>query len=1239
MGDDAPGSGASPTRFEKVWHGSTVDFDSPQAARRIIRRPGVRVEPGQGGIPMRNDAIRLVLVAGLGLLAVPPTASGQGDVPSQGEEIARLIRSFEGDGPEAKAAVAPLVRIGPPAIPALIEAIRSPNSGVRCRAAIALAEIKPGDRRALHSLVEHLREIGGEGGVRLNEGADLEEILALAGAFANQGPAAVEPLVKSLDHQAAAARTIAVHALAMLAGPYGPGGERMPITLSPPAIRRLIALADDPAVYTRLGALLALNSVTDGSPEADALIAMLVSKLDDVDVQVQMLAATSLVRFGPRAKAAVGRLANWFEKKEPNPWIAAEALGALGGAAAPAVPTLIRSAKDGNPEVREHALDALGRIGPVVPAVIPPIREAMSDPDARVRSAAAKSLARVGQGELPRLIGALKGPDVAARKTAIEALGQMGTGALAAVPEMVASMADPHEGVALQACHALANLGKPAVPALVQALKFADPRIRRGGAEALGVIGGLSPPHVEILTTLADRDPDPDVRRFAKLASAPFRPGDASLAALFAEALKDENEEADKRFRDLALIALGRLVETRRPEAMPVLIDVMARLVGPDGEANLPGVLSIESAITEKLGPESLPGLISGLERKEIHRHLSRIIAAKLDSKGVTDLIPMLKADSPARRAGVAAVFGSVGTETHGKSLARPAVPALTEALKDGDAGVRAEAATALQFIGSGDAEATRLLIRQMGDADRSAAERAGSALADGFRADPGVAVPGLIARLAVPVAADRYVPNALAAVGAPAVPDMIRVLREGKTAARRGAARAIGSFASKGTVEDRVALDLSLALATALADDDKAVRENSAYALRCLRAKARPAIPTLLVMVNDAKTTTRLAAIVALAPFVETESPALVRASKDRDPAVRAAAASALAGEPMEGEPGEEVIDPLLIALKDPDARVRASAATSLRRASDGLTHRATRLFVIAPEFDAPLFHHGELAHRAGVVLGLASQAVVGPHAIRMLQIAGAEGAYDRARPRIRDGLLAVLADPDAEVRRSAVESLKRVAHGDERALALLVQRLGDEDGRVRAEASEAVAGVGEAAVPSLMEVLAKDDAPRTRAAAAKALGSLNPSSAIRPALDLLVKAAADPDAELREQASLAFAAVWYQDPEAFRPYAARLVSPLLESLKHREVAPRRAASRALEWTGPAADRDRDVVPALITALDDPDSKVRMNSAVALRALAHRALNAVPSLHKACKDPERDVRVMARNAIDVILN
>ena len=93
--------------------------------------------------------------------------------------------------------------------------------------------------------------------------------------------------------------------------------------------------------------------------------------------------------------------------------------------------------------IKETAVDSLARIGePAVPVLI----QSLSDPDPELREQAARAIARMGaiaKDAVPTLIQGLNDPQVTVRQACARALGQMGPAAAEAVPALVAVIRSP----------------------------------------------------------------------------------------------------------------------------------------------------------------------------------------------------------------------------------------------------------------------------------------------------------------------------------------------------------------------------------------------------------------------------------------------------------------------------------------------------------------------------------------------------------------------------------------------------------------------------------------------------------------------------------------------------------------------------------------------------------------------------------------------------------------------------
>ena len=185
--------------------------------------------------------------------------------------------------------------------------------------------------------------------------------------------------------------------------------------------------------------------------------------------------------------------------------------------------------------------------------------------------------------------------------------------------------------------------------------------------------------------------------------------------------------------------------------------------------------------------------------------------------------------------------------------------------------------------------------------------------------------------------------------------------------------------------------------------------------------------------------------------------------------------------------------------------------------------------------------------------------------------------------------------------------------------------------------DAAYALARIGEAAVPPLMDALEADygdaapagDVSYGRLAAADRPEQIrrNISYALAaiggPAVTALVQAAAHPMWWVRDAAVETLGDIG--------PTAASGVPALLEALNDESLQVRRHASEAL---GIAGQRGAEAVPGLIHSLGDRDEVIRRNAALALARIGSGAEEAVSALVSVLNDEDRYVRGKALEAL-----
>jgi HEAT repeat protein len=341
-------------------------------------------------------------------------------------------------------------------------------------------------------------------------------------------------------------------------------------------------LGDEEAVI-RAAAAEALGRI---SP---ATVPALIQVLQDPEKEVRQAAISALGGVGAEAAAAVPDLVALLPQDGPRGLHVVRPLGAIGPAA---VPALIQALRGRDADVRSRAAQVLGLIGPEAQAAAPTLVEVLRDPEARVRVRAAEALWQIAQDPagvalLPAVLG---GEDGVLRRDAARCLGQMGPAARPAVPALVEALRDADDVTRVLVAEVLGRIGPgaaAAVPALAEALREPDDPISRTAAGALEQIGPVSVP--ALLGALHDQDSGVRVRAARALGAIDHR-SPAAVAAL-TEAIRDP--EAGVRVR--AAEALWLIAED------PASIAILAEVLG--NEEIAPGERRGAAQVLGQIGP------------------------------------------------------------------------------------------------------------------------------------------------------------------------------------------------------------------------------------------------------------------------------------------------------------------------------------------------------------------------------------------------------------------------------------------------------------------------------------------------------------------------------------------------------------------------------------------------------------------------------------------------------------
>ncbi len=409
------------------------------------------------------------------------------------------------------------------------------------------------------------------------------------------------------------------------------------------------------------------------------------------------------------------------------------------------------------------------------------------------------------------------------------------------------------------------------------------------------------------------------------------------------------------------------------------------------------------------------------------------------------------------------------------------------------------------------------------------------------------------------------------------------------------------------------------------LKNSDEKVRVAATDALAAKGAAAKEATQALAALLSDPSENVRAHAAHALmqiGPDAVAVAPALARAISDPDYHVRRMAIAAL--ERIHPEP-EVVISALAKALEDVDSSVRVAALSSLT------DYKSAAVPVLSKALEKP-----GIRYWAALALG-----ELGPEARDAVPALAA--ALNDERPEVRREVLIALARVGAEAHAAVPAIAKQLADEDEsvaHAAAFALGSIGPE----AASATESLqsvfgkenklsecincwalarihpqdAAVRERAIGLLLETV-KNDNPRVQSAAVRGLMDLKaPPQQLVPALGYVVLNGEEPAVgeALGALALLGDAAIEVLD----------------DALERSEARGR--AALLITYLGAKA---KGTVPALITALSDPDAEVRQELLFALASMGPDAAPAIDAIVVSLDDENTANRAVAALALGKI--
>lgn len=191
----------------------------------------------------------------------------------------------------------------------------------------------------------------------------------------------------------------------------------------------------------------------------------------------------------------------------------------------------------------------------------------LGDEDFEKREKASKKLVEIGAAALPELEKAVKSGDAEVVERAKLCAQKIKD--IKAIPQLIEDLADYNAGIHDRARASLQRMEGLAVPALIQALKHKNARVRAGAARVLGSLGDRSELVVSALIEALD-DPDESVRQWAvgRLGFIGAKP--QIVLPKLTKILSDDKLGQELRFT--AATALGNMGTQAEP-AIPLLLD------------------------------------------------------------------------------------------------------------------------------------------------------------------------------------------------------------------------------------------------------------------------------------------------------------------------------------------------------------------------------------------------------------------------------------------------------------------------------------------------------------------------------------------------------------------------------------------------------------------------------------------------------------------------------------------
>ncbi|NCB37798.1 MAG: hypothetical protein EOM80_03435 [Erysipelotrichia bacterium] len=649
--------------------------------------------------------------------------------------------------------------------------------------------------------------------------------------------------------------------------------------------------------------------------------------------------------------------------------------------------------------------------------VLPFLMSCLADEFWGVRKAAADIVREFGDQAIPVLSGALSSYNQDVQHWSLQILGELGQKGL---PAILRAMKSNNDEIRYFACSAMGNARIPqGVTVLLKALGDERWRVRKSASDALVKYGeAVIAPLQQVLKLTDDEDIrfwaiktlgklGPKAQRFLLEA---LRSGDKQTRYVIAAAL---GESGDKRVIRVLIESLADPDWTIRKSATMALAEI--------GDNAVEMMLEYLRGPNEDIRDGCLRALVKGgnaglqrlfdeiIKMDDNHRYLIRKSIVKIGSRVVEPIMRLFKLNNPEILSFAASALGEIGNPR--------AVPVLVGGLSHEDWNVRRSSAYALTEIGERGVDKIAEALKSPNDDVR------------------------------------YWVTRILESVGEPGVPFLVRALKDPNREIRYFAAKALGT-----------SFDPSVArsLINSLCDEIWSVRKAAAESI--MRLENLPVEDLLRHIASDNEDIRHWTGQIIKEVGIR-HLPKIIEFMRKGDAELRlyACQAAGLIESP-------DLIDPLILALRDDSEWVRTYAAISLGQTGD-------------PRSIIPLIRsfsdRNTEVHRCVVA------------------------SFTKLGDKVYKEIVKCIEGDDIELRRNAAVAIAEMR--EERGVDHVIILMEDTDESVRSAAAEALGSFPGIKSRTMLSDALSDQSLKVRLAVIKSLGELGGEA---DALQLMVHA-----------------------------------------------------------------------------------------------------------------------------------